>query len=1617
MYIMGKITLLIKLVVLLILWGTTTNIQSQTIIWKKTTTNTSKKEILKSALSIDESIFELQTTNLQKTLEQLSTKKEVLLSFPNTYDQFQEYRIWQTYVMHPKLASKFKNIKTYAGKATDGSNKTIRFTYSTITGIHGIIIDRQKKTSIQPISKSQHRFYNTIQEQSLYDSFNCLTEEISKTYSAPKDKSTVKSISKELKKYRLAISVAGEYSQFFLDGTEKNDLERKTKVLASIVTTINRINEIFKRDLGIVLELIPNTDAVIFLNPKTDPYNYWFLGGNNYGSSLKSTLNQNPNIGVTAYDVGHLFQVENDKHGNAGSVGNACIDEDKGKAYSVHTNPASEDMRLLAAHEMGHQFGAYHVQSSNRCRSGNDISEVEPGSGSTIMSYAGICPPIVQTQMDGYYNYVNIRDIQTYISTTASCAETITTTNNSPIANAGNDYIIPISTPFVLTGEATDIEETGNLTYNWEQNNPEKTDSSTPPQPNWTKGPLFRSFPPTNSPKRYFPALNNVIEGNLTPTWEVLPNVARTMDFAFTVRDNDPLGGQTNADLMTITVAEGSGVFEVTSQNISNLVWNQGEQATINWNVGKTDQAPISVSHVNLLLSLDGGYTYPYALSNNTPNDGSETIMIPAVATTEKARIMVQSVNNVFYAINSTNFKIQSSEFTLNTLNQSLDICKGEEAIYVLQYQTFLDFNETVTFSAKNLPTGTTISFVPATITGKHLAEKEIKATISNTTGLAINSFNITLVGTTATSLKKEIDITLSVYDNTMTLLNLTNPTNGSFVNNLTPTLRWENDPNANSFEYQLATDINFTNIIESNIITQPEITLQSLNYNTKYFWRVRKINTCQSGIYTSPFSFITKCADPENFVINEIGHNYANISWDDTSNDSWELEYGPLGFAIGTGIIKTFNTQNGQLTDLLKLSKYDIYLRSKCGIGYTGNNIGPIQVKTLADYCSGDRFYDSGGPNGNYDNREDETIVLIPDNNNQRVRLDFEQVDLEVYNDRLLIYDGPDIYSRRITYVTGKRIPPSIFSTHESGKLTVQFLSDENTTNSGWDAIVTCEAKPLCRFPDNITSTDHTSNSVTINWPAQNTVEACELEYGLKGFRPGEGTLVTSGSNSYTIQNLDQYTEYQVYIRAKCKAGGYSDPMPVPFVFKTLCGSIKAPFNESFPDYKMPDCWINNGIPNWTVNYSHGGASSSAGDHTPGGSTRYASVTGSTIDPINQTTSISTLESPYIDISDLEKPSIGFALFNEVFPDERHSKIVVSFFDGNQWNTLLTQQESSNRWSEYSFDISGYTITNAIKLKFEVTRYQENNSYFGSGDILIDDIFIGIATDYCSGDHFYDSGGANYNYKNGEHRITVLEPNDEQSRVRLIFDSFDIAACCSTMNIYDGPDTSAPLIGTYIDAAPPEIVSTHISGKLTVLFVSNSLYSPRSGWDARVICEPKPICQSPDIITFTEITLDSTKALWKEHPSNSEWEIFYHISGDNTTKKVIQTSSNQILLENLTPDTLYDVFIKSICIDKDGDLRGPYSFKTAKKIDILEPKPIEDRLAYYPNPTRDNLFIESSDPILEIKVAHISGKIIFINKHNANDITLPLENLSQGLYFITIYTSKSKKVIKILKR
>ena len=641
--------------------------------------------------------FKIYRLNLNLLITKLNINQGefVILDIPNSTGKMIKFKVFESSIMHPLLQEKYLNIKTYKGVGIDDPTSTIRFSLSPL-GFHALSSSGIRSALfIEPYSTNDNTLYIVFNKSSIrnYDTdFECLvdTEILNRTSQNNSNEFNGEGDidDQKLRKYRLALSCTGEYSQNFAgNGTV---VQQKANVLAAMITSINRVNEIYERDLGIRLEFIANNDELIYLDPSTDPWQ------NEFNTTTAVTIDNV--IGVENYDIGHNY---NDTGGgNAGCLGCVCSSNSqtnfhKGRAYTGSNNPVGDPFYIdYVAHEMGHQFYGWHTM--NRCsRSGNN-TEVEPGSGSSIMGYAGICNPNVQNQSDAHFNYVNIRDIGGYIKTgfnpaynvnVGICDDGITILNQPPDIDAGDDYVIPANTPFVLTGSAEDIDGNETLTYNWSQNDPEEAPNNTTPQSNWTSGPLYRSLLPSNSLKRYFPSLETVVSGSLSSTWEVTPSVTRALNFAFTVRDNgsgfvgDNGTGQVVTDEMLVEVVDTGEPFQVTSQNEANITWSSNTTEIITWNVGGTTSNGINTNEVDIFLSTNGGINFDIILATGVPNTGNAEIIVPNIPSLS-CRIMVKGSNQIFYSVNSTAFAIdyilETNCYTYNSEeNLNLEIPDG----------------------------------------------------------------------------------------------------------------------------------------------------------------------------------------------------------------------------------------------------------------------------------------------------------------------------------------------------------------------------------------------------------------------------------------------------------------------------------------------------------------------------------------------------------------------------------------------------------------------------------------------------------------------------------------------------------------------------------------------------------------------------------------------------------------------------------------------------------------------------------------------------------------------------------------------------------------------------
>ncbi len=619
--------------------------------------------------------------------------RTVTLPLPMPDGTIQEFEIQNAPIMHPDLASRYPEIQTYIGKGIDDPTATARLDFTT-KGFHAQIISEKEGTIlIDPLKEEQLDVYISFNKKNYADgvsNFKCYNPNIPHTVVQEKSQQFYAGDC-QLRRYRLALACTGEYAVFHDPPNPPTvPTPRTAVVLSAMMTTMNRVNGIYERDLAITLQLVPNTDQLIFLDGTTDPY----TNGDTDAMVNENQTQCDSRIGNANYDIGHVFGTNSGGFG----PGDVCSSE-KARGVTGSGSPRGDAFDVdYVAHEMGHQFGASHTFNNTCSDQRTDATAFEPGSGSTIMGYAGICNPNVQNNSDAYFHAISLQQIGNFVTTGtgSTCGVILPFTNNAPTVNAGLDRTIPIRTPFRLTANGSDPNGDF-LTYCWEQM--DNQISPMPPPSTNTGGPMFRSLNPSGSPTRFFPKLDTIIN-NTTSVWEVLPSVARTMNFRVTARDNRVGGGCTAEDNMVVTVDATTGPFRVTFPNAPACLI-AGSTATITWDVAGTTGGMINEANVNILLSVDGGFTYPITLANNVPNDGSQDVVIPQLRSDE-ARIMVAAANNVFFDISDANFNIDCPDVLVVTDNPAVGIYKAKTRIetsgtvVVLSSATFLAGEEII---------------------------------------------------------------------------------------------------------------------------------------------------------------------------------------------------------------------------------------------------------------------------------------------------------------------------------------------------------------------------------------------------------------------------------------------------------------------------------------------------------------------------------------------------------------------------------------------------------------------------------------------------------------------------------------------------------------------------------------------------------------------------------------------------------------------------------------------------------------------------------------------------------------------------------------------------------
>jgi Metallo-peptidase family M12B Reprolysin-like/Secretion system C-terminal sorting domain/Fibronectin type III domain len=629
------------------------------------------------------------------------------ITLPLPDGRTERFAITTTAVMAPALATRFPSIQTYAGVGLDDATATVRLDL-TPAGFHAQILSGTTGTVyIDPARRGDTQHYLSFFKRDMLAGGavrqSCAFVPTKADLSAAASRRAAQALpgapaeissGGALRTYRLAVSATGEYTRFF-GGTVP-------LAQAAIVTSVNRVVGVYEKELAVRLVLVPGNDALVYTNAATDPFT------NNDGGALldENQVVIDSTIGSANYDIGHVFST-----GGGGVAFYACVCKSgiKAKGVTGSGSPVGDSFDIdYVAHEMGHQFsGSHPFNSESGACNGNRSADAawEPGSGTTIMAYAGICDTDdLQPHSDAQFHVGNFEEMRGFIITTP-CAVLTPTNNTAPVVTGpASGKTLPMETPFKLTANAHDADGDA-LTYSWEELDLGPGGSPNDPQVPDETPPLFRSFVPSASPTRYFPRLADLVT-NTTDIGEHLPTVDRTLKFKCTARDEHRgpagvIGGVTSSDDVDLSVTSAAGPFLVTAPNTT-ISWVGGSTESVTWNIAGTTGNGVNCALVNVRLSTDGGFTYPTVLAANVPNNGSASITVPNVATTT-ARVMVEAADNYFFDISNTNFAIGSAS-----------ICAPPTALVIDNLTTT---TARLSFAPSASAVSYTISTVPATTT------------------------------------------------------------------------------------------------------------------------------------------------------------------------------------------------------------------------------------------------------------------------------------------------------------------------------------------------------------------------------------------------------------------------------------------------------------------------------------------------------------------------------------------------------------------------------------------------------------------------------------------------------------------------------------------------------------------------------------------------------------------------------------------------------------------------------------------------------------------------------------------------------------------------------------
>lgn len=815
--------------------------------WKKTTVDTQMQPVRTAPLPRIFQTYHLAGENLKTALSDAPARfsgvtSETFVALPQADGTTLDFRVYDSPVLAKKLQDNYPDLASFHLQGLENESVTARLSF-TSQGVYALVLHPENGlTYIEPYGKNfpdlsvvyTPQDLGTAAQQAEF-SCNSTSEKSNENASAKSADSVIPDCF--LRKYRLAVSATGEYVQWH-GGTKAAATEK-------IMLLVAHSNLVYEREAGITFELAENNDEIVFLNPATDP----FSGSDKFALLSENQAVTDVFIGTENYDLGIVVGI----FGGGVAQLNSVCHATKAQASAGSTfAPEGYTLEATFMHELAHQFGATH-SFNNSCNNNRDlVTAFETGSGSSLMSYAGACAPSVTYPRDFYFHSKNLAQIIDFQQNDpeADCAEIIVTGNLAPLADAGQDKILPVGVPFELTGSSNNPDGDAQ-NYSWEQI--DNFPAAAPPEPTAVTGPAFRSFTAKSSPTRSFPQTDCLLGTPQTDCeWEVIPDFSRTMKFNFTAYDVRDDAGCWSSDELDLEFTSTVGTFALTSPN-GGEAFSPAQIIEATWAIGETDIAPIAATSVDISLSTDGGHTFPYLLATEIPNTGSATLTLPDVLS-ETCRLKIKGHDHYFFDLSDADFRIADlTNFALlpTVAEQSFCGTAPSSVTFTIEVTADPEFTGQITFPAADNAGSPSVSFTPGAVTPPAVVEM----TVSGIDNAPEQTFT---VNAAADGISRSTQLTVRIHDNQPAVPQVISPAANALQADLQTTLTWSETANTEYYELQLFTAADFSAPFFTENTHLTSLALPPLQAMTIYYAKVRSVNSCAAGEWSALSAFRT---------------------------------------------------------------------------------------------------------------------------------------------------------------------------------------------------------------------------------------------------------------------------------------------------------------------------------------------------------------------------------------------------------------------------------------------------------------------------------------------------------------------------------------------------------------------------------------------------------------------------------------------------------------------------------------------------------------------------------------------------------------------------------------